>query len=57
MLLLSLPKHPGAKSTSYSAGLISSPVEYLHFGDNKAEGRRQRAVCEAWPQGIGKEEN
>ncbi|NET54903.1 MAG: alpha-mannosidase [Symploca sp. SIO2E6] len=23
--------------------LISSPVEYLHFSDNKAEGRRQRA--------------
>jgi len=25
------------------SSLISSSVEYLHFGDNKAEGRRQRA--------------
>jgi len=23
--------------------LISSPVEYLHFGEKKAEGRRQEA--------------
>ncbi|NER96198.1 MAG: hypothetical protein F6J86_20535 [Symploca sp. SIO1B1] len=23
--------------------LISCPVDYLHFGENKAEGRRQRA--------------
>ncbi|NEP84928.1 MAG: hypothetical protein F6K39_46605 [Okeania sp. SIO3B3] len=24
-------------------GLISCPVEYLHFGEGKAEGRRQKA--------------
>ncbi|NES23077.1 MAG: hypothetical protein F6K41_30200 [Symploca sp. SIO3E6] len=28
---------------NYHPLLISSSVEYLHFGGNKAEGRRQRA--------------
>ncbi|NEP79033.1 MAG: hypothetical protein F6K39_13185 [Okeania sp. SIO3B3] len=28
------------------SGLISCPVEYLYFGERKAEGRRQRELKE-----------